>query len=88
MAKRRFALAPLLEQYKTAEERGRRRLAECAQACLRAHDAWERAAEELQGAARDAAVLTRLQSRQSEAWLARERRREEDEAQDNARARR
>jgi hypothetical protein len=88
MGRPRFALAPLLQQRRLVEERGRQRVAECASACARAHEAWLRAVGELQASAREAAVLARLEARQREAWLVRERRREEREAQDYARARR
>jgi hypothetical protein len=63
MAAPRFSLEPLLELRRRVEEERR--------------EAFERAAVALRAASRDRAVLERLELRQREAWLARERRREE-----------
>lgn len=63
MAAFHFSLEPLLEVRRTIEEERRVE--------------YERAAAALQEAARERAVLERLELRRREAWLARERRREE-----------
>jgi hypothetical protein len=78
MGRYRFALEPLLDHRRASEERMRREVAEHARACLAAHAAWQEAAERLMLAARDRAVLERLETRRREAWLARERRRAEE----------
>jgi hypothetical protein len=77
MAKPHFALEPLLEHRRLLEERLRRTVVASARACLEVHGVWRRAAEELQQASRDRAVLERLEARKCEARLARERRLEE-----------
>ncbi|HEY9085778.1 MAG TPA: hypothetical protein VIN40_07580 [Candidatus Tyrphobacter sp.] len=74
MARPRFSLEPLLEARRRIEEERR--------------EAYERAVAGLQAAAKDRAVLEKLELRQREAWLVRERRQEEREAQDNMRVRR
>ena len=61
--KPRFTLEPLLEARRRVEEERRHALL--------------RAAAALQEAARDRALLERLELRRREAWLTRERRREE-----------
>ncbi|MHB8432496.1 MAG: hypothetical protein ACYC8W_02285 [Candidatus Tyrphobacter sp.] len=60
MGERRFSLEPLLEVRRKIEEERRR--------------AFLHAAAELQAAARERAVLEKLELRRREAWLARERR--------------
>lgn len=77
MGRPRFTLEPLLEHRRTLEERVRRDVVENARACLAAHAAWQEAAQRLAEAARGRAVLERLEARRREAWLARERRRDE-----------
>ncbi len=62
MGEPRFSLEPLLEVRRKVEEERRR--------------VFLHAAAQLQAAARDRALLEKLELRRREAWLARERRRE------------
>lgn len=82
VAKYRFALAPLLEQRRTNELRARRQVAECAEACARAHALWEEAVAQLRVAARDTAMVENLERKRREEWLQARRRRDEREEDD------
>lgn len=82
MAKYRFALAPLLEQRRSKEERLRLWVAECAEACARAHRMWEHAVQQLQVAARETAVVENLERTKRRAWQQAQRRRDEREEDD------
>jgi flagellar biosynthesis chaperone FliJ len=78
----RFSLAPLLEQRRSNEERARRWVAECAEACARAHRMWEQAVEELGAASREFAVLQSLERKRRTSWQEMQRRRDEREEDD------
>jgi flagellar biosynthesis chaperone FliJ len=82
MGKYRFALAPLLEHRRLKEERARRWVAECAEACARAHRMWEQAVEQLQLVAREAAAVETLERKARNAWQTAQRRRDEREEDD------
>jgi flagellar biosynthesis chaperone FliJ len=82
MAKYRFALAPLLEHRRSNEERARRWVAQCAEACAQAHRLWEQAVEQLQLAARESAAIANLERKRRDAWRLAERRRDERDEDD------
>jgi hypothetical protein len=78
MPKSDFTLRPLLDYRRSLEEQAQLRVRECAEACARAYEAWQRAVADLQVMARDRAVLEKLQQRRRDQQLKRERRREEE----------